>query len=234
MLLSEVVEFLTYGSLSQLAITNNGKEVEPNDYKKFIGYINLGLTQLFTRFNLKQEEAIVRLYDNIYSYRLHDKYATSNTGSSAPIKWIEDSVEYPFKNNVLKIEAIYDEDGVERVLNNSTVENSIYTPQFDIIQVLDPVPTNTLSIIYRANHDKLVVDPSTDLTTIDVDIPSYLLAALDYYLASLLITPVGMEGEGQGTNFLQKYEMECRKIENLGLVNQEVMTDNRITMMGWV
>ena len=54
MLLSDIFEQLTMGEVSQLSLggTNEGG-VLPQDYPKIVPHINLALTEIYKRFNLK-------------------------------------------------------------------------------------------------------------------------------------------------------------------------------------
>jgi hypothetical protein len=233
MLLSEFFEHLTFGELSQLFLTGNGVEIEAREYPKIAAHLNLALTALYSRFPLRTEEIIVQEYDDITMYFLRPEFAV-NSGSAEAIKYLVDTVNYPFVGRVLKIEQAFNEDGEEILLNDDRYADSIYTPQFDVIQIPEPVATNSVSILYRANHDKVVIAPSTDLTTVNLNIPDFLITPIKYYMANNLISPLAGENEGIGNNFLAKYEQECQRIEMQGLFNPDTLLDERLKAGGWV
>ena len=233
MLLSEFFEHLTFGELSQLFLTGNGAEIEAREYPKIAAHLNLALTALFTRFNLRQEEALIQQYDQISLYHLRPQFAV-NSGSAEPTKYIVDTAGQPFVPNVLKIEEVYAEDGTSIPLNDDRYATSVYTPHFDTIQIPDPVATNMVSVLYRANHDKIVVTPSSDLSLIKLEIPAFLITPICYFMANNLITPLAGENEGTGNNYLAKYEQACQSVLIEGLFNKVTHEDNRLINNGWV
>jgi len=231
MLLSDLFEQLTYGELSQLSITGNGTRIDNEDYPKMVAHINLALSNLSTRFNMLQKEIIIQQYDHITDYYLRPQFAV-NSGSSETYKYLVDTAEDPFLGDVVTVQEIYDELGTE-VYINKNVLNSIYTPAFDTIQIPYPVSTNAISVIYRAKHRKLVVGSSTDLETIEVNIPDFLIVPMSYFIASNLTGPIGESGLNESNNYINKYEKAIQIIEMQGLFNRDNMEVDNITSQGW-
>lgn len=239
MFFSEFIEHLQYSELSQVAVTNNGTATDPDQYTKIASYTNLGLTALHTRFPLREEETFVQQYDAITDYYLRTKFST-NGGSAEPIKYILDTVENPFLDNVIKIERVYNELGEEEVLNDehsvdlNNLPNSLYTPGFDCLQISSPVSTNTTIVIYRAKHDKLIVNASTDITTIELNIPESMVEILTSFVAARVLGPRGPEGLAEANNYIAKYELLASNIERFGLLNRVNNQKDFIKDDGWV
>ena len=232
MLLSEIFEHLTYGELSQLTITGNGTGIKPKDYPVMASHLNLALNAIHSRLPLREEEAVIQLYDNITNYYLRPQFAVSS-GSSESIKYIIDTPTSKFNPEVIQVLDVYSENGDELPVNNLSKKDSIFLPTFDCIQVPYPVSDNTIFVIYRASHEKIVVNPSSDLEGIEVKIPAYLVSVISYFIASNLIAPMGENNIGEGNNYLAKYEAAIANIENQGLVSLESFNNNRIQENGW-
>lgn len=232
MLLSELFEHLTYGELSQLSITGNGTGILPKDYPVMASHVNLALTALYARLPLREEEAVIQLYDHITDYYLRPQF--TQTVGNAPIRYIIDTPENPFVNSVIKVTEVYNEAGVELPLNNLAKPSSVFNPSFDCIQVPYPVAENSISVIYRAGHTKIEITPSTDLSSINVDIPQYLVNLISYFIASNLISPMGENNIGEGNNYLAKYESAIALIEQNGLINKEEFVNRQVEQNGWV
>jgi len=246
MLLSELFDQLTYGELSQLEYSgadNQGLLIE--DHKRIIPHINLALTELYKRFPLRKEEVIIHCQDHIQTYYLTYKYAATNKQSDVKYKYIHDSIFQPFNDNVLKIERVFNEDGQELHLNETdpyiiqteTLQQSrkawsVNTPTYNSIQIPYPMETNSLLVEYRADHEKI---PKDNLypDEIEIDIPSALLEALLQYIASRAYTSLGGDSAQEGNNFMTKFEASVIKVEQLGLVNSDNTTNQKLEVNGW-
>jgi len=233
MLLSELFEQLSHGELSNLSIGNsNGSGILPKDYPSIIAHINLGLTALHKIFPLKMVEAIIQEYNQINIYFLDKKYAV-NGGSSEPIKYLIDTTTNPFINNIFKVERVYNELGKEIPLNNSNDLTSIFTPTYNSIQIPNPVNTNTISVICRANHN--IINPITVNPSIEeIKIPASLLEPLLFYVASRAYASVPMiDGVNQSAGYLNKFEASIQRVKNLDLVNDAQRTNQKLWNNRW-
>ena len=247
MLLSDLFEQLTYGELSQLEYSGVDDEgFTVNDYKRVIPHINLGLTELHKRFLLREEEVTIRCYDHIETYILDSKYAASNTESTESYKYIHDTSFEPFRDNVLKIEKVFNEDGQEFHLNETdpyiiqteTLQQSrkawsVHTPDYRTIQMPYPMVTNQILVEYRANHEKIVLKGLNPETT-EIKIPSYLLQSLLLFIAARAYSSLGGESAQEGMLYMQKFEASILQIKTEGLVNTENNTNQKLEVAGWV
>lgn len=235
MKLSEIMNQLAFGELSQLALTGeNGTGILEEKYPIIIASINLALTKLHTRFSLKSQEVMVQLYEGIDTYYLQDKFAISNTESTELIKYIVDTSANPFKEVVLLVEQVVNEEGDTLYLNNSQEEYSVFTPTFDSIQIPFISEENTISVLFRADHEKIDIN-SVDIDNIDVKIPTSHLEPLLYFVASRIhsSTP-DLNGNSESNVYLSKYEAACQQLENTGLDIKDDPTNYRLHINGWV
>ncbi len=71
MKLSEFFDLLEYGELANLPLSGNidsPKGIREQDYPVLISHLNLALTDLHTKFNLKEREVAVQQYEPIVYY----------------------------------------------------------------------------------------------------------------------------------------------------------------------
>lgn len=235
MFLSEVLEHLEHGELSQLAMGGNECEsIDCCNLANILPHINMGLAELYKRFPLKMGDVIVQQYDHIQTYFLKRKYAQSNTESKEPVKYIVDSKYQPFIDNVNKIERIIDELGRELFVNNSTEYWSVYTPSYDSIQVPLPEKENQMIVHYRAGHQVIKLD-CLDPAKTEIEIPPGYLEALLYYIGSRILTGLNTDGQiSEGNNYMQKFEQSCAKITELNLMNNDNTSNLKLDNAGWV
>ena len=185
MKLSELFELLQYGELANLPVSggiDDVKGIRVQDYPVLISHINLALTDLHTKFNLKEREVAVQQYEAITQYQLDAKFAVTNTGSTEPVKYILDSESNPFTDDILRINSIFDEAGCELPINNENQTTSLFLNGYKTLQVPFPADDNTIFVMYRANHTKLVSSiPDLDA---EVEIPAFCVEAVLSYVAS--------------------------------------------------
>lgn len=214
MKLIEVFENLTAGELSQLAIGGGESgEVDPSNYGKLLTHINLGLTALYTRFNLKEGETSFALVPGKRSYVIH-------------------------RDDLLKIERVYDGLGNEWALNdegNALACRILSTKQLQVPEVL-AATGGIVRVGYRANHPRIIVEFGTfNPALTEVELPYSHLQALLYFVASRCYNPVGMTNEFHaGNSYMAKYEAECVRLEMENLETDQGGQYDRIYLNGWV
>lgn len=213
MTLNEIIDDLKYGELASHGMF--ATDLSMGDKDKLIAHINICLTELYTRFPLLTKEFTLIQYSNITEYWIKSEFAKTNTASTEPIKYILDSVDYPFKDDLIRFECIYDEMGDEVIINNSTECNVTATPAMDMLQIPDPIDTNAWFVTYRAKHP-LVTRDTTNLL-----LPSNFKTALLAYIASRIYgSSTSQEHSAKSVSLYQQYELFCLQQENYGMVNK--------------
>lgn len=226
MTLQDIFDQLTSGELSQLSTggAEHGAISEAN-YGKIIPHINLGLTALYKRFPLKQDQVHIALVPGTLTY---------STLTIAP--------------SLLKVEQVLTDDGYELALNDAADTFSVTTPvassllvPADIVaqgaDLPDKYKTAGFTVVYRANHPKVVqrlgfFDPKRER----LQLPETHLEPLLYYVASRVHTPMGTgQFEGQiGNNYYAKYEASCQSLELSNLNVDQGSQSTRLRDKGWV
>lgn len=223
MKLQEVFSSLAYGELSQLVLGQHTEgEVNESQYPALVSHINLGLTALYTRFNLKEREMRFPLQADVTTYQLK-------------------------LDDILKVESVHTESNEALALNDSTDQYSCFTPSLnvlvvplDIVNKVDSLPdelkSDYLYVHYRANHPRLVtVGGYINPLTTEVELPYSHLQALLYFVASRANNPIGMSNEFHaGNSWAAKYEMECARLEGESIEVDAVVANERFSARGWV
>lgn len=248
MKLNEIFDQLTYGELSQLSIGGGAQgTLRPEDYNKVVAHVNLGLTALYKRFNLKEGRFTLTLQPGQTTYPINSKYAVSNRKSREAVRFITDTTAEPFLDDILKIERCYSDSGFEFGLNNVDNPLAILTPTATTVRVpaiivakdfslADEMKTDTLEFFYRANARQIVAD-GTDLEpeSVEVELPYTHLEPLLLFVASRVHTPGGITGEfNAGNNYFAKYEASCQELEAKNLRVDQDSQPNKLERNGWV
>lgn len=235
--LLDVFSALTYGELKQLKLAHFHSEdsesaPDSSSYAPLISDINLGITELHKRLWLRTEELYIQQYAHIEHYILAPKYA-AQFGSAEPYKYILDTVENPFQDNVLKIEECYNEIGELLVLNDPTDSESLFTPTYRSLQVPNPVSANIIGIQYRANHPKLVYVPGVEPEDIEIALPESLLEPLLYYVAMRNFSSLNSDDNHEGNNYHKKFEDSVAQYRIVGLNTQPEISNSNFDARGW-
>jgi len=236
MFLSELFEQLTYGELSQTAIGGlNAVGIGSEHYKQVVAHVNLALTDLHKRFPLRFEEVLVQQYDWIQEYHLKAQYAETNTDSTEEVKYLIDSVYEPFKNNVLKIEQVFSEIGEERPINDTSKQWSVFTPKPKTVLIPYNDEHNTFSVIYRANHPKIIVDDDFDPENVELDIVDALIAPICIYVAGRIVGNMGStDNLNASSHYQSRYELALLEVEKHDLIPKDTLYNDRLEKNGWV
>jgi hypothetical protein len=248
MKLQEVFDQLTHGELSQLSIGGNEMGViSPANYNRLVPHVNLGLTQLYKRFLLKEGRLTLELQSNRTVYPIHSKYAVSSRSSREPVRYIKDSLAAPFKDDIHKIEKVVASTGYEFSLNDESDEYGMFTPSATVLRVSldvadqvmdlpDELKTRMVEVVYRANHPLIIAD-GADLEPdlIELELPYTHLEPLLLFIAGRVHTPTGMTNEANlGNTYAAKYEAACQLLEFKGLQVDQGSQNSRLQRNGWV
>lgn len=246
MKLIEVFNQLSYGELSQLNLGRlDGEDINEDNYPVLMGHVNMGLTALYKRFSLKEGRLNLQIVPNQVSYPLLSKFAVTGKGT-ATVRYIKDSADAPFQEDIHKIERVITDTGGELLLNDYADPYSCHTPSLNILRLptivvdgtapLDSIyNTKSVTLVYRANHPVIDINVgSFDPATRDIELPYSHLQALLYFVASRAHNPIGMTNEfNAGNNWNAKYEFECNQLESAGLEVDSGVHNTRLIRNGW-
>ncbi len=242
--LQEIFDDLAFGELANVSIgvSKTTGSLEESAYPKIISAINLALTALYERFNLRQSKLILHEQDEIDLYYLRSS-RLSDIAYMDEDQYIEEaeSEEELFKDDIIKVLELYDDSGVRIPLNEVVAPEtdiSCYTPAFDVLQVKSSLPSQIIHIEFQAYYPKIVLTEKLDPEKYILHIPSYIKEPLLAYVAARFFkgkSSTANEGENHPTKtFMAQYENACTKIELFGLANiNKDNVDQKFEEEGW-
>ena len=236
MKLSDIFSQLAYGELSQLALVDSTTGlIDVARYAPLVAHTNLGLTALYKRFHLKESRLSFALVSNQVNYSLSSQESILGEGG-------ED-----FNDDILKVERVNTDGGVELGLNDASDPYGCTTPSAAVLRVplalVNKVPglptdlvTDNLEVIYRANHPIIVYSGSSfNPARVEVELPYTHLEPLLLFIASRIHNPIGMSNEFHaGNSYAAKYEQSCARLEHDGLEVDQGSQNTRAHSKGWV
>jgi len=204
MTIEHVIAQARSGELSNLSKTGFSDD-------KIILYINLGLIELYKRFNLSTGEAILTMSEGKTIYRL------DGTDSNV-------TLEGPY----MYLISAFDEDGNELTLNNEDDPFSVFTPRFNVVQIPYPITGKALSLIYGQ-------EPPTITQTTDIlPIPLTLLEALLHYIGYRAHGSIDGNIQAENNTHYQRFEASVNRALALGVINQDDLIIKRANSKGFV
>lgn len=227
MLVSEFKSYLVHGELSQLDL---GADIGNNlQLPKLVASINLGLTELYKRFPINLKEVIIQLNNWQTNYTISSAHAESQMPpeGNPDNYYVKDSEYYPFTDDILSIEQVFNEDGEELPLNDENLKYSLFTVGHNVISHPYPEDENAITVIYRAHSAKIAVDST------EIDIPQQFVEPLVNYVAHRVFAGINMSS-AEAINYYARFEASCALINNLGLYAKPSNTNMRLENSGWV
>jgi hypothetical protein len=226
--LSDVLEQLQYGELAFLKL---GELDTDEERKKVISHISLGLTDLHKRFWLRSKDITINILPGIRDYVLSSKYNLTNL-DTIYTKYIVDTAEQPFQDDLLRIERVFNELGEEQYLNDDYRDDSFYTPAYNRLRVPISYTGSKVLLEYRANHQKL--NPDCDACDIDLDLPPPLLEPLLLFVAHRATRSLNTDQNAESTQYFQMYELACNNVMNKSFQIVPERTNIKLDVGGWV
>lgn len=177
-----------------------------------LGFINLGVLELYKRFTLSVEEWIIALEDG-QSY-------------------------YTAPEDFMWIIAAYGEVGMDSVqevnvlpVNEEDNPLSINTVGWNKVQVPLSVTGAYVSIIYAATPEVYSI---TDMNK-PVNIPPQMIEALLAYIGWRANSTIDTGIQTEDTVWYNRFESSCSRLEVKGFINaNDVVMTNRLSMRGFV
>lgn len=210
------------------------KTLSPKDKTDsvIIGYINLALIALYSRFFIKTEEALIALETGRTLYKLDGTDAAVTVRGQAIAN-----------DSFMAIVNAFNELGEELDINDTNSPLGVFTPSFDTLQVPYSTDGAFVAVIYRENP--LLLDAGTlcDATTGEllvaqntatIPLPMQLLEPLLHYIGYRAHGSVdGAMKEENNTHYM-RYVSSCTKIEDLGTISLTNLQSRNVTDKGFV
>lgn len=212
---SEILRRLALGELSTMKMAEAGDGTfSAAGLPIVLIHLNDALKTLYTKFLLSQKELIINTDETITHYYLREEFEASS-GSSQPIKYIDASPWDGWDGRIGKVLKVYDAFGRELYMNKVQEPLSVFTPEYDCIQITANHQTEQFFAVIQALHPLVdydtTPDPDTDTT---ITLPPGLEKPL------VLLTASKVYGDKNGEQNLtkeallhQKYESELLEAE---------------------
>lgn len=236
MLVSEFIERLSLGPLSNLSLSNDGDgSIKPEKVPAMLNHLNDALTRLFTRFNLSEKELILETVEARTHYKLSSKFAQSReTEFPDRTPHIIDR-NRPFKDDLVRVLAVTTATRGKYPLNDDGANLSVFTPQVNVLQVPNAWLGVPLFVMYQAKHPLITANVENfDLG--EIDLPVVLEeAALSYVAHRVFANMSGQEHIAVAAAHLSGYESICKEVEDKDLVSSSLsQTNTKFEMRGFV
>lgn len=203
---TEATDLLKNSELKQLSVKDDKNAVR--------GFINMGILELYKRFCLWQDEALITMVDGTSSYSLD--------GTDVNV-----SIDLSDKD-FLVIDCAYDYNGNELVLNDENDTFSVTTPKYNTVEI--PVVENgeKISIIWRAAPKFLTAD------TDSIPLPPQFNEALFNYVGFRAYKSVKGEASIDTKNHSDRFEKSVLEIKRNGLFNEDSIRSHKFIARGFV
>lgn len=232
MTLSDIFDQLAYGEFNKIFLGESGA-IPQASWNRIIAHINLGLTELYKRFDLKQVELPVTIVAGTLDYDL------KGAGDFIEILHVfnSDNVEIPLNNRVTAINKEWN-------ARQATVDR-VHTNDPSVLSVNPQMLPQVLTVVYKAGHPTIPkIDDADldgfDLTGVQIDLPVTYLEALLYFVASRVFNPMdqGSVANRQpfhsGNNYYSKYEAACAQLMIRGLDISENLDTGLFQQKGFI
>lgn len=232
MKLSDLFKDLAVGDLRNLSMAEN-KTIREADQETVVLFINEGLTNIHSRFDVNLRDLLIETHKHITFYHLLKRFAESQADvSPEPFLYIKDLSLDPFLEDVIKVKAVYGSKGQLLPLNDGTRMDSVFTPQPLILQVPHPRDGELLTVFYKARLEPVKAGNLGQL----IDLPDVLHKALRSYVAFKVFSTLGtVEAAQVAATHFSSYEATCKEAEALDLVNTSVVpTNTRFQRNTWI
>jgi hypothetical protein len=203
MIASEAIDIVAESELKQLKVKD--------DKKAILGFLNLGILEIYKRFVLWQAEAIITMVAGVYEYKL------DGTDPNVAI----DLSDHLF----LHLDEVYDDDGTSMSINDESDPMGVATPRWNVVEI-PPIGITAgveLSLIYRAAPKFLLHEKQ------DIPVPPQLWEALFHYVGYR--GHAGTKGQDNQTTennaHYKRFEASCNRVKVEGLFTEDSLNSNK-------
>lgn len=234
LLVSDIFSRLAFGELSNLTLVEKNKPgtIKEIYHQTILIHLNKAMRDLFTRFMLSQKEIKLDVSEGKTHYFVRYEFAKSNEESTQTDKYIDDTDCENFKGDIVKILSVFDGLGRELFLNRLDEPLSVFTPQFDCIQITpENYTTRDFYIIFQSLHPELTLVPDSV-----INIPPSLEDPLLSLIAAKIYGAMnGNANDARALQYMQQYELalEGNEIKDMGSMS-EAVTNQRLESAGFL
>lgn len=205
MTLQEIINIAKNSELNTLAVKSNDEAI--------IGFVNLGLIELYAIFAVRTEEHIIELQDGVTIYDLPTNFMYL-TGAFE---------EVPYNSDV---------NSASVPINEESNPFSINTINYNQVQIPLSHTGNYISILYVPKPTKMTL---ADLGA-ELPIPDQLVQPLLNFIAYKGHGAIKTDGQGEADIYFIRFKRSCDDIKKLGtsIAADDLSMHERIYTRGFV
>jgi len=208
MTVQQVINLAANGELKQLAVA---KDVTSN-IETILGYINLGMIELYKRIPLKVNEYLITVVPGQSIYDMPADYM-----------WIVAAYGEVGKDTTKAVNIL--------PINNEDDVRSVNTISWNKVQIPDTEVNGYVSIIYQPSP---TIITESDLEN-EIDLPVQLVEALLHYIGYRGHAAVNGEIQAENSTHYTRFEKSIALAEQRGMFSSDnTDMDNRITSKGFI
>lgn len=204
MTLQDVLDLAKNGELSNLAVKD--------DIDAVVGYLNLGIIELYKRFPIATKEYIIELDDGVELYKMPSDFM-----------WLVAAYgEVPEDSTATTLPI---------PVNEEDNPLSVNTVSWDTLQVPLAQTGAYISIIYVSSPP---VFTSNDLAE-EVPLPLQMIEALLHYTGYRAHGAMNGEVQAENNTHYQRFELSCQRIKTEGMfTSDDLFMNSRLSSRGFV
>lgn len=200
MRISEILQILRETELKQIIIGE--------DDSKILSLLNLALIDVYGKFNILQEEQLIKVTEGKMRYRLQD-----NSQRVLQV-YRHDERSEPF----------------ELPLNDINSDNSVFTPQPYILYVPKPKEGTTLSVMQSVTPPFIT---KANMSTVDFVIPPQLLEPIVNYCGYRAYISMNGDDQTESSSHYRRYLRSMKDVQVRGLVQYAITTNSKAVNRGF-
>ena len=179
------------------------------DVAAVLGYLNLGITELYKRFPLRVDEAIINLREMKSEYKLDGTDPDVEMPDNSELMWIVAAYQEVEDTDYNELVAL------ELPLNEEENPLSLQTVAWNTLQVPMSIADAHISLIYVAVPELYTVDDLAE----QLPVPRQMVEPLLEYMAYQAKSSIGTV---QDTALAyQEFEASCSRIEMRGMITAD-------------
>jgi hypothetical protein len=188
--------------LKQIVVGENEDEV--------IAYLNLALVDVYSQFNVLEEEQIITM--------------------------IKDKTRYPLPDNNMRVTAAFRkfEDKSDKTeslpLNDINHEDSVFTPTPYILHVPNPVEGDIISLIIAVSPPFIT---KANIDTVDFMVPAQFLEPILSYISYIAYKSMNADANTENAARYNIYLRSSNDVRKRGLLNNSIMTNTKTIQRGF-
>lgn len=230
---NSILTQLSFNEFSNLSISNEGSGIIRKDaIGKVLTIMNDGLIDLNTKFKVTEKIVHIRLFEHITTYHLVSRFAESQQPQpDVEVPYILDLNRTPFKGDVSKVTAVWDNQERQRPLNDENDLRSVFIMQKDSLTVPYPEDGVILFVHYQAMPMRITVDNLDE----ELDIPDSLVPALRAYIAYRWFMSMGTSDSMRiGQEYQSQYIMSINDLKGVDGLSDSRFNQSTFHERGWI